>query len=105
VVVNGYSEDLFGPLLPDNIFVQSGLYLVRLEKTARYTLALLPLPLLGYNIGAKVNALVADIDGGASDKFAHLILRLAAEGASQDPGIFISGVTHLISLRIIPLFR
>src|SRR5690606_35431861 len=41
--------------------------------------------LLGDDVVAERNALIADVDGGAGDELLHLLLRFPAKGAAQVP--------------------
>ena len=77
-----HGEDLLGPVLPDHVLVEHGLDLGRLGEAADL-LTLLLLPLLRDDVVAQLDALVADVDGGAGDQLAHLPLRLPAERARE----------------------
>src|SRR5262245_532256 len=80
--MNGDREDLLGPLLPDDILVERGLDLGGLGQAADLPRLLL-FPLLGDDVVAELDALVADVDGGTGDQLADVVLALAAERALQ----------------------
>src|SRR5207244_9564571 len=82
VVVDGDGEDLLGPLLPDDVLVEHGLDLGRLGEAPDLA-ALLLLPLLGDDVVAELDALVADVHGRPRDELAHIVLALAAERGLQ----------------------
>src|SRR6185369_373441 len=82
VVVHGDRQDLLGPLLTDDVLVERGLDLGRLGEAADLSRLLL-FPLLGDDVVAELDALIADIDRRAGDELAHVVLALAAEGALQ----------------------
>src|SRR4030095_2249820 len=82
VVVHGHGEDLLRAILPDHILVEHGLDLRGLGEGADLP-ALLLLPLLRDDVVAELDALVADVDGGAGDELADVVLALAAERALQ----------------------
>src|SRR5438105_844978 len=67
VVVDGDREDLLGAVLPDHVVVEEGLDLHR-RRQGDGGAVLLPLALLGDDVVAELDALVADVDGGAGDE-------------------------------------
>src|SRR5688572_555903 len=82
MIVNGNRQGLLRPLLPDHVLIQRVLDLLRrrdLGDRFRY-LALL---ILGQNLVAEGDALVADVDRWAGDELPDRVFRLAAERASQ----------------------
>jgi hypothetical protein len=82
VVVDGDRQDLLGALLPDDIVVEEVLDLDR-SRQSDGGAVLLPLALLGDDVVAELDALVADVDGGAGDQLADLPLPLPTEGARE----------------------
>src|SRR5262249_8365284 len=84
VVVDGHGEDLLGPVLSDHVLVEHGLDLGGLGEAADL-LTLLLLPLLRDDVVAELDALVADVHGGARHELADVVLGLAAERALQRP--------------------
>jgi hypothetical protein len=93
VVVNGHRQDLLGALLTDHVLIEDRLDLGRLGKGADLPRLLL-FPLLGDDVVAKLDALVADVDGGPGDELAHIVLALAAERALQRPVAFARPTRH-----------
>jgi len=82
VVVDRDREDLLRPLLPHHVVVEERLDLRRGRQRHRRA-ALVALGLLGDDVVAQPDALVADVDGGAGDELANLALALPAERAAQ----------------------
>src|SRR4051794_26749738 len=83
VVVDGDGEDLLGPILADDVLVESVLDLVRVRELRRRLLGTGRLEhLLLDDLLAEVDALVADVDALTRDQLANLLLALAAEGAA-----------------------
>src|SRR2546426_6174465 len=82
VVVDSDGEDLLGALLTDHVLVEDVLDLGGLGERADLPRLLL-FPLLGDDVVAELDALVADVDGRARDELADVVLALAAEGALQ----------------------
>ena len=82
VLVDGDGEALLGLLLADDVLVEERLDLGGFgEGRARGDgLGLL---VVGDDLVADVNALVADVDGGPGDELLDFVLRLAAERAAQ----------------------
>ena len=54
------------------------------KRAPSWWVLLLLLDLLGDDVVAQPDALVADVDGRTGDELLHLLLRLAAEGAGDD---------------------
>src|SRR5207237_9035055 len=77
-----HREDLLGAVLPDHVVVEEGLDLHR-GGQRHGRAVLLALALLGDDVVAELDALVADVDGGAGDQLADLALPLPAEGAAE----------------------
>src|SRR6185295_14061625 len=92
VVVDRDREDLLRPLLPDDVLVEDRLDLARAGDAELGVLGLLPVDLLGDDVVAETDALVADVDRGPSDELLHLLLRLSAEGAAQG----LVGLLHVL---------
>jgi hypothetical protein len=82
VVVDGDGEDLLRALLADHVVVEEALDLHRRGQRDRRPV-LLALGLLCDDVVAELDALVADVDGGAGDELADFPLPLPAEGAGQ----------------------
>ena len=82
VVVDGDGEALLGLELADHVLVEEAVDLDRLGK-AHPAFLFLAFPLLGDDVQADVDALVADVDGRAGDELAHIPLALVTEGALQ----------------------
>src|SRR5947209_213528 len=87
VIVDRDGKDLLRPLLADHVLVEDILDLGGLGQRAELA-ALLLFPLLGDDVVAELDALVADVDGRARDQFADVVLALPAEGALQRPVAF-----------------
>src|SRR5215468_870244 len=81
VVVDRDGEDLLGALLADHVLVEHVLDLGRLGHAGEAVALLLLLDLLGDDVVAEPDALVADVHGGPGDELLHLLLGLATEGA------------------------
>src|SRR5207302_8732708 len=96
VVVDGHGQDLLGPLLADHVLVERGLDLGRLGEAADLPRLLL-FPLLGDDVIAELDALVADVDGGTGDELADVVLALAAERALER-AVPLSRPGHPVSL-------
>src|SRR6267142_662059 len=99
VVVNGDGEHLLGALLADDVLVENVLDLGGLGEGADLPRLLL-FPLLGDDVVAELDALVADVDGGARDVLAHVVLALAAERALEGTVAFARSTRH----RCLPYF-
>src|SRR3989440_254659 len=93
VVVDGDGEDLLGALLADHVLVEDVLDLGGLGQRADLPRLLL-FPLLGDDVVAELDALVADVDGGARDQLADVVLALAAERALQGSVAFARATRH-----------
>src|SRR5439155_12100385 len=89
VVVDRDREDLLRALLPDDVLVQHRLDLGGLRQAPDLA-ALLLFPLLRDDVVAELDALVTDVDGGASDQLANVVLTLAAKRTFQRPVAFTS---------------
>ena len=75
VVVDRDREDLLGALLPDHVLVEHVLDLGRLGHGRQAEALRLLLDLLGDDVVAEADALVADVDRGAGDELLDLLLR------------------------------
>ena len=87
VVVHRDREDLLGALLADHVVVEDGLDLGRLGDRRQAEALRLLLDLLGDDVVAEADALVADVDRGPGDELLDLLLALPAERAGEVPVI------------------
>ena len=87
VVVDGDREDLLRAVLADHVLVEDVLDLGRLGDRRQAEALRLLLDLLGDDVVAQADALVADVDGGPGDQLLDLLLALAAERAGEVPVI------------------
>jgi hypothetical protein len=78
VLVDGDGETLFGFVLADHIFVKEAFDFAGLgqRRPGRNGFSLL---IVGNDLIADVDALVADVNGGTGNEFLNFILRLTAE--------------------------
>ena len=83
VIVHGDREDLLRALLADDVLVEDRLDLGRLGDRGGAGVRLVLLDLLGDDVVAEADALVADVDRRPGDELLHFLLRFAAEGAVQ----------------------
>src|SRR5438552_1650874 len=81
-VVDRDGKDLLRSILDDDVLVEDVLDLGGLGQRAELA-ALLLFPLLGDDVVAELDALVADVDRRARDQLADVVLALPAEGALQ----------------------
>src|SRR2546427_12073092 len=85
MVVDGDRQDLFRPILPDDILIQVVLDFGRLAEL-RGDLLFRLFPVLRDDVVAEIHTLVADIDGGAGDQLADLVTAFPTERTPQGPG-------------------
>jgi hypothetical protein len=78
VIVNGYSEFLFGPVLPNDVLIEKSLDLGRLGKMYVLRGRLVVLVLVD-DVLTNPHALITDENRGTSDQFTNIILALVAE--------------------------
>jgi hypothetical protein len=78
MIVNGYSELLFGPVLSDDVLIQKSLDLGRLGKMYVLRGRLVVLVLVD-DVLTNPHALITDENRGTSDQFTNIILTLVAE--------------------------
>ena len=83
MVVDGDREDLLGVLLPDDVVVEEVEDLPRLGKVLEAQLRRF-VALLGDDVVAQVDALVADVDPRTGDQLLDLLLRLPTEAALDE---------------------
>src|SRR5205823_14855626 len=96
VVVDGDGEDLLRPLLADHVVVEERLDLHRRGERDGGPV-LFPLALLGDDVVAELDALVADVDGRTGDELADFPLPLPAESKRDCRGDGCpSGSCHLL---------
>src|SRR5213596_772427 len=105
VVVDRDRQDLLGALLADHVLVEDLLDLGRLRHRRGGRESLLLVDLLGDEVVAEVDALVADVDGRAGDQLADLVLTLAAERADEVAGAVVTVLRHGPLLRLRELAR
>ena len=84
VVVHGDREHLLGALLVDDVLVEDALDLHRHGQLVVLLALRARLHLLADDVVAELDALVADVDAGAGDELAHLVLALVTERAVQE---------------------
>src|SRR5205823_8857114 len=94
VVVDGDREDLLRALLPDHVLVEDLLDLRGLRDRGRRGETLLLVTLLGDDVVAEVDALVADVNRRSGDQLADLVLALPAEGAHEVAGAIVTVLRH-----------
>jgi len=78
VIVDGYSEFLFGPVLPNDILIEKSLDLGRLGKMYVLRGRFVVLVLVD-DVLTNPHAFITDENCGTSDKFTNIILALVAE--------------------------
>ena len=84
VVVDRDRERLLGALLTDHILVEDVIDLFGLGDVPEPEVLVDVLVELFFDdLVAELDALIANVDAGAGDQLAHLLLRLAAEAALQ----------------------
>ena len=91
VVVDGDGELLLGPFLADDVLVEELLDFLR-RRQRRAGAAVLEAVVVGDDVVADLDALVADEDGRAGNQLADVVLVLVAERAPQDFGF--AGLFH-----------
>src|SRR5213592_2570612 len=94
VVVDRDRQDLLGALLADHVLVEDLLDLGRLRHRRGGRESLLLVDLLGDDVVAEVDALVADVDDRAGDQLADLVLALATERADEVAGAVVTVLRH-----------
>src|SRR3989442_15042344 len=82
MVMDGHGKNLLRTVLPDHILVEHRLDLGGLGERADLPRLFL-FPLLGDDVVAELDALVADGDGGPRDQLTDVVLALAAERALE----------------------
>ena len=100
VIVDGDREDALGALLADHVLVEHLLDLSRLRHGRGGGEPLFLVALLGDDVVAEVDALVADVDGRSGDELAHLVLTLAAERTDQIAPAIIAVLRHTTPLTL-----
>ena len=83
VVVNGDGQDLLGALLPDHVVVKNVLDLRRLGHRSQAEVLRLLLDLLGDDVVAEADALVADVNGGTGDQLLDLALAFSTKRTGE----------------------
>ena len=92
VVVHRHAKHALGLLLPDHVVVQHPL--ISGGGHAGAALDQRALVLLADDVGAELDALIADEYGRARDQLAHLVLALAAERAVEGVLRVAAGLGH-----------
>src|SRR5687768_813303 len=82
VIVDRYRQRFLGLLLPDHVLVQNVLDLLR-RGDLGYRLRNLSLLVLGQDLIAERNALVADVHRWTGDELPDRVLRFSAKGAAE----------------------
>ena len=82
VIVDRDRQRLLRLLLPDHVLVENVLDLLR-RRDLRDRLGDLALLVLGEDLVAEGDALVADVDGRSGDELPDRVLRLSAERAAE----------------------
>ena len=100
VVVDGDREDLLGVLLPDHVVVEEVEDLAGLGQVLEAQLGGL-VTLLGDDVVAQVDALVADVDTRTGDQLLDLLLGLATEAALDE----VPALTELGHPTLLPSVR
>src|SRR5262245_37546867 len=83
MVVYGHREYALRALLADHVLVEGDLDLAGLGNARRAGADVILADLLGDDVVAQLDALVADVDRGAGDQLLDFALALPAEGARQ----------------------
>ena len=84
VVVDRDRQRLLGALLTDHVLVEDVIDFFGLGNVSEPEILVdVLVELFLDDLVAELDALVANVDAGAGDQFAHLLLRLAAEAALQ----------------------
>jgi hypothetical protein len=86
VVVDRHGQLLLGLVLPDHVAVEEILDLLGLGQLGLGGLGLED-AVLGNDVEADVDTLVADVDRGPGDELLDVPLALIAEGAAQDVAV------------------
>jgi hypothetical protein len=79
VIVDRDREDLLRAVLTDDVLVEDGLNLGGFGEGLAARYGLFAVHFLGDDVVAQTDALVADVNGGASDELLDLFLRFSAE--------------------------
>src|SRR5688572_12469070 len=83
--MDGDGEDLLRPLLADDVVVRDFFDLAGLGDLGEAGGGLFAVDLLGDDVVAEGDALIADIDRGPGDELLYFTLRLSTEGAGEVP--------------------
>ena len=95
VVVHGHGKNFLGLMLPDDVFVQPLLDLLRGKQT--FTVIRAFQPVAGNNVIAGLDAIVADARAVLYDEVARLQLAASAEGAAQRfAACGLGGIAHTL---------
>jgi hypothetical protein len=97
MVVNGYGEDLLGPILADDILIQIFADFLGLGKVGTNG-GYLYLQFFTYDVIAKIDAFIADEYGRTGYQLAYLMLTFASKRAIEQfaavLGLVASTVSH-----------
>jgi hypothetical protein len=85
VVMDGYRQDLFRPLLANHVLIQYPFDLSRFWDIGRCRQSFIVVDLFSDDIVAKIDALITNIHRRAGNQLAHLVLALSAERADKIP--------------------
>ena len=91
MVVDGDGKNFLRTILADDVVVQNGLDVDRLGHRGQTEILAVLLDLLCDDVVTQADALIADVDGGASDEFLDLFLSLSAERAGEAGLVFAPG--------------
>jgi hypothetical protein len=81
MLVDGDGEFLFGVFLTDDVFIKEGFDVQRLGQRRTRCSGFL-LRIIADDLNTNINALVANVNGGACDEFFDFVLAFAAEATT-----------------------
>jgi hypothetical protein len=83
MVMDRHGQNLFGPLLADDILIQDPLDLNRFGNARRRGQGFLVIPFFRDDVVAKVDAFVTNIDRRSRNELADFVLTFSAERANE----------------------